>query len=154
MKNILIQSVFLLFSLTVAAQIQPHAIGLRLGGGDGIGSEISYQQALKNNNRLEADLGLVSTNNFNRMQITGLYQWVWNIQGALNWYAGLGGCLGQISYKNNSTNQNEMQLFVNGNIGIEYQLDIPVQISLDLRPAFGSSQFDNSSLALGIRYTF
>jgi hypothetical protein len=145
----------LFFASCVAAisygQVNPHAIGLRFGGGDGVGSEISYQYGLNSTNRIEADLGYVSSSTFNRMQITGLYQWVWNIQGALNWYAGVGGGVGQVSIKGGGS---EFQLNVNGDIGLEYQLDVPVQISIDLRPGFGTSKFDNSSLALAVRYIF
>ena len=151
MKKIAI-ALFLITASTAAfSEIQSHAIGLRFGGGDGIGTEISYQQAYKSNNRIEADLGFVSNSTFNRMQITGLYQWVWNIQGALNWYAGLGAGIGQASYKNAGS---EFQLDLNGDVGVEYQLDIPLQLSLDLRPGFGLSKFHNSSLAIALRYTF
>lgn len=151
------KKVVFVFCLLVAAsaatfgQTQPHAIGLRFGGGDGVGSEISYQHALKANNRLEVDLGFSSNDKLNRMQVTGLYQWVWNVQGALNWYAGFGGGLGQANFKNAGS---EFQLFLNGDVGLEYQLDIPLQFSIDLRPAFGTSSFNNSSLALAARYTF
>ncbi|MDD2798623.1 MAG: hypothetical protein PHV20_08540 [Bacteroidales bacterium] len=152
MKKVLFSILFIAFATTAAfSQVQPHAIGLRFGGGDGVGTEISYQHALKSNHRLEADLGFVSSSTFNRMQLTGLYQWVWNIQGAFNWYAGFGAGLGQHSFKNAGS---ELQFNLNGNIGIEYQLDVPVQFSLDFRPAFGNSQFDNSSMALAARYTF
>ncbi|MFZ4457199.1 MAG: hypothetical protein ACOYOT_13370 [Bacteroidales bacterium] len=140
-----------MFSSMIFGQTKQNAIGLRFGGGDAVGSEISYQKALKANNRLEVDLGFASNNTLNRMQITGLYQWVWEIQGALDWYAGVGGGLGQANYKNSG---NDFQLYLNGGIGIQYHLDIPVQFSLDLRPAFGTSQFDNSSLALAVRYMF
>ena len=38
--------------------ISENAIGLRTGGGDGFGTEVSYQRALGSNNRLEVDLGI------------------------------------------------------------------------------------------------
>ncbi len=42
------------------AQIAKNAMGLRFGGGNGYGPEISYQRGLRNINRLEFDLGLNS----------------------------------------------------------------------------------------------
>jgi hypothetical protein len=30
----------------------------------------------------------------NAIKLTGLYQWVWNIDGGFNWYAGVGGGVG------------------------------------------------------------
>ena len=42
------------------AQVADHAIGLRFGSGDGLGTEISYQHGLGSFNRLELDLGFSS----------------------------------------------------------------------------------------------
>jgi hypothetical protein len=39
----------------------------------------------------------------NAIKLTGLYQWVWNIDGGFNWYAGVGGGVGSYSYDNNNT---------------------------------------------------
>ena len=80
-----------------------------------------------------------------------LAQWIWPIQGNLGWYAGLGACLG---HQSNNSGSNELILDAVGNVGLEYQLDVPIQISLDIRPSFGLSNFGGSSLGLGIRYTF
>jgi hypothetical protein len=35
-------------------------------------------------------------------------QWVWNIDGGFNWYAGVGGGLGSYSYDNNGTSYNDI----------------------------------------------
>lgn len=40
-----------------AQSISEHALGLRFGGNNGYGAEVSYQHALGENNRLEIDLG-------------------------------------------------------------------------------------------------
>jgi len=112
-----------------AQDISDHAIGLRLGDGDGYGAEITYQRALGDNNRLEIDLGIESGDDFNGFKATGIYQWVWNIDGGFNWYAGAGGGLGTADRDNDDSG---VFLLAAGQVGIEYNFDIPLQLSLDL----------------------
>ena len=150
-KLIALVAVILLTVSSAFAEIYPHALGLRFGGGDGFGTEISYQHGLSSTTRLEADLGFFNSPSENRMRITGIHQWVWDIQGGLSWYAGVGGGLGHASKDNGG---NEFILDIDGNIGIEYQFDVPLQISLDLRPTFGTSQFSGTNVGLSLRYTF
>ncbi len=145
---------------TQAQTIADNAIGLRFGGGSGLGAEVSYQRALgTNNNRLEIDLGWRYDDKYDSYKLTGLYQWVWNIDGGFNWYAGVGGGFGNVN-----ANRNEDEgggfLFLAGDIGIEYNFDIPLLLSLDFRPEFGFVG-DNSPLnlfspdiAIGLRYQF
>lgn len=140
-----------IFAQNGNAQVNDHAIGLRFEGGSGFGSEISYQHGLSSKNRLEFDLGFGSNTDYNRFALTGLYQWVWGIQGGLKWYAGLGATIGDTSYKNRG---NEMMIGIDGNVGIEYQFDIPLQLSLDFRPCIGNTKFDNTSFGLSVRYCF
>lgn len=165
MKNILLTAV-LIVAATITAQAQDiskNALGIRLGDGDGFGTEISYQRALGGNNRLEIDLGIESGDNFDGFKATGVYQWVWQIDGGFNWYAGVGGGLGSISLdndfarRNNINDDSETFIFAAGQVGIEYNFDIPIQIALDVRPEFyfgdirDGSEFD---VALSIRYRF
>jgi hypothetical protein len=164
MKKILIALCLIVgFSFQSEAQsISEHALGLRFGGNNGYGAEISYQHALGNNNRLEVDLGWRNDNNFNAFKLTGLYQWVWNIEGGFNWFAGVGGGLGSVSYDDRYSNNdfdedNEIFLFGAGNIGIEYNFDIPLLIALDFRPEIGSGNYNNDldfDIALALRYQF
>lgn len=164
MKNLIITTVALLgfATFTFAQNISPNAIGLRLGDSDGFGAEFSYQRALGDNNRLEADLGLRSGSDFDGFKLAALYQWVWLLDGNFNWYAGAGGGLASYSFDNipNGIDDSETFLFVAGNIGIEYNFDIPLQLSLDARPeiGFGDKYYGNDDLdfdiALGIRYRF
>jgi hypothetical protein len=98
------------------------------------------------------------------IKLEGLYQWVWQIDGGFNWYAGAGGGIG--SYSNNVVNNYPTSgtfLLVAGDIGIEYLFDFPLQLSLDFRPeiGFGDYKYSNQNLntfgpdlALGIRYRF
>jgi hypothetical protein len=161
MKKIFLASILLVGFVSQAQKISENALGLRLGDNDGLGGEISYQRALSNNNRLEADLGWRNSKNVNALKLTGVYQWVWNIDGDFNWYAGVGGGLGSWGVNINGEKTSGTFAFVAGDIGIEYGFEkIPIQLSLDIRPEiyFNSSSFRSSSfgpdLALGIRYQF
>lgn len=141
-----------------AQEIADNAIGLRLGDSDGFGTEVSYQRALGGNNRLEVDLGWRSGQSYDGFKLTGLYQWIWELDGSFNWYAGVGGGLGSYSFDNNNGNDfNETFAFVAGDIGIEYSFDIPLMLSLDFRPELGFGDFNDDldfDIAFGIRYQF
>lgn len=144
-----------------AQEISKNALGLRLGDNDGFGGEISYQRGLSDNNRLELDLGWRDSNHVDAIKLAGLYQWVWNIEGGFNWYAGVGGGLGTWSYDYNEFDENGTFFFVAGDIGIEYKFDIPLMLSLDFRPELYLSNDDNfrednfgPDIALGVRFTF
>ncbi|MEP3839181.1 MAG: hypothetical protein ABJM36_16175 [Algibacter sp.] len=159
MKKLFLLSVAVLgFVFTSNAQdISENAIGLRLGDSQGLGAEVSYQHALGYNNRLEADLGWRNGNNFSAVKITGIYQWVWALDGDFNWYAGVGGGLTSFSGREEQDGNNGTGLFAAGDIGIEYNFDIPLQLSLDFRPEFGSNDFTDNTIfdiALSIRYRF
>ena len=148
-----------------AQDIADNAIGLRIGDSDGFGAEVSYQLGLSDSNRLELDLGLRSGSNYNGFKIAGIYQWVWNIDGGFNWYAGPGAGLANYGYSyrdvdNKKVKENQTFVFIGGDIGIEYIFDIPLMLSLDFRPEFalGDSTYRNDNLgfdiALGVRYRF
>jgi hypothetical protein len=162
MKKVILSACMLigLVFATQAQEISKNALGLRLGDNDGFGGEVSYQRGLGDNNRLELDLGWRSNKNVDAFKLVGLYQWVWEIDNGFNWYAGVGGGLGSWSYDTNGLSDNGIILFAAGDIGIEYNFDIPIQLSLDLRPElyFNSDDYRNDSfspdLALGIRYKF
>lgn len=145
-----------------AQEIADHAIGLRLGGGNGFGAEISYQHALSENNRLEFNLGLEDDDHFSAFQVLGLYQWVWNIEGGFNWYAGPGVGLGFYSFDNDfpgNDDPSELYALITGDVGIEYSFDFPLLLSLDFRPEFvldGNDYSDDVDfgIGLGVRYQF
>lgn len=144
-----------------AQDISSNAIGIRIGDNDGFGTEVNYQRALGDTNRLELGLGWRDADDFNAYRITGIYQWVWSLEGDFNWYAGAGGVVGQFDFDNNNgifEDSNTLFINVAGNIGIEYNFGIPLLLSLDFRPEIGllndiddSFEFD---IALGIRYQF
>lgn len=159
MKKVFLLSIAL-FGFTFASsaqEISNNAIGLRLGDSNGLGAEISYQHALGDNNRLEADLGWRNGNSYNAFQLTGLYQWVFPLDGSFNWYVGAGGGLSSFDGKNLLKGTDETAIFVAGDIGIEYDFDIPLLLSLDFRPTLGFGDFTDDldfDIALGIRYQF
>ena len=172
-KLILVASLIIGLSFSTQAQnTSKNALGLRLGDNDGFGGELSYQRKLSKNNRLELDLGWRNSNNIDAIKLVGLYQWVWNIDGGFNWYAGVGGGVGTWSYDNKYYNNGNGNFYydnvddsgafglVAGDIGIEYNFDFPLQLSLDFRPEiyFNSDRFRENSfgpdVALGVRFLF
>ncbi|MEL0642823.1 hypothetical protein V6251_00420 [Olleya sp. Ti.3.14] len=149
-------AIFGFATITYAQDISDNAIGLRLGDSDGFGAEVSYQRALGDNNRLEVDLGWRSGSAYDGFKLAGLYQWVWVLDGDFNWYAGVGGGVGSYSFDNKAFDD-ETFVFAAGDIGIEYNFDIPLQLSLDFRPELGFGDYRDDldfDIALGIRYRF
>lgn len=162
----LISTALLAFGFALTAysqQIPKNALGLRLGDNDGFGGELSYQRGLGDNNRLELDLGWRDTKHYDAYKLVGLYHWIWNIDGGFNWYAGAGGGIGSYSFNHlppgYDGDDSGTFLLLAGDLGIEYVFDIPLQLSLDLRPElyFGDEYREDRfgpDIALGIRFTF
>ncbi len=157
MKNIqIITTISLLFIATcISAQsISKNALGLRIGDNDGFGGEISYQRHIGNNNRLEFDLGFRDSNNVEAFKLVGLHQWVYKIDNNFNWFVGVGAGVGAYETPNNDG----AFALAAADLGIEYNFNIPLLLSLDIRPEIGFN--DNYSddldldIALGIRYQF
>ena len=91
---------------------------------------------------------LTFTNDLNDFKATGLYQWVWSLENQFNWYAGVGGGI---------VSAGETGIYGAGVIGIEYNFEAPVLISIDYRPEIGVSgglSGLNSDVALSVRYQF
>ena len=153
---------FAVFAICLTAQSQriaDNALGIRIGENDGLGTEVNYQRGLSENNRLEFGLGWKSNNDVSVFKLTGLYQWIWRLDGNFNWYAGAGGGVGQVSFDADFPGDpdNETFFFAAGDIGIEYNFDIPLLLSLDFRPEFGFGDYRDDvdfDIALGIRYQF
>ena len=158
----------ILASCSLSAQeISEHALGLRLGDSDGFGAEISYQKSIGRYNRAELNLGWRDSRNFDAFKIAAVYQWVHSLDGNFNWYYGFGGGLGSVDFApipvtggGSATPDGGLFVFGAGNIGVEYNFDIPLLLSLDFRPEVGILGYDNFSdnfdfdIALGIRYQF
>ena len=168
MKKIILSAIMLI-GLAFAAQAQDiskNALGLRFASNGGFGTEISFQRGLSKNNRLELDLGWRNRSNYdnngyddNAIKLAALYQWVWNIDGGFNWYAGVGGGAGNYSYDDKDDKRySDTFVFAAGDIGLEYNFDFPLLISLDFRPEFGGNGYYKnnygSDIALGLRFQF
>lgn len=163
MKRLLILTVGLfLFGLGMQAQeISENAVGLRLGGGEGFGPEVTYQRFIWENNRIEADLGLRNKGDFSAVKLVGLYQWVWPLENGFNWYAGAGAGLGSVhDSRGKKRHDDGVFALVAGNVGIEYNFeDVPLQLALDFRPEIALANYNVYSsfgpdFGLSIRYRF
>lgn len=148
------------------AQFPNQTIGLRFNSGlsivPGGGAEISYQKALSGTNRLEADLGWRLSHWSNVVKLTGAYHWVYALEDNFNWYIGPAAGIGLAGYRSGWKHYHDFPqvgLFasVGGQLGLEYNFDeIPLQLSLDLRPQLYLSRsfysnFD-ADLGFSIRY--
>ncbi|MBR1869865.1 MAG: hypothetical protein IJ799_07365 [Bacteroidales bacterium] len=140
MKKIIVAIVSLL-AVAAVASAQPRALGVRVGWG----GELSYQHSL-GENFLEADLGWTAGS----MNIACAYDFSIAPVGPFNFYAGPAADLWLV-------NEGGIGLGVGAQVGLEYEFDFPLQLSLDWRPLFNiipSTGFGWQSLALGIRYKF
>jgi hypothetical protein len=167
MKKVILSAI-MLFGLAFGSQAQEiskHAIGVRINGDmDGVGAEATYQMGLAGKHRLELDLGFRNYDHYDTAQFTGLFQWVWNVQGRFNGYAGFGAGLGTYhvgdNFHDEDYKRNGVFGVAAGNIGVEYVFDFPLQVSVDFRPEiyFGDHDYRDREFApdLGIsaRYRF
>lgn len=150
----------LVLASVLSVSAQDRNLGIRLGGGFGPGGEISYQHGLSGSNRLELDLGFGSSDYTNWFNLAGTYQWVFPLEGKFNWYPGVGAALGSWSYNDKFFGERVSSGFnvgVVGIIGLEYNFNIPLQLSLDFRPEIGivnAYRSFNAGFGLGIRYRF
>ena len=157
-KIIMTFALFVSMVSALSAQADNKAIGLRLGGGFGGGAEISYQQPLSKENRLEIDLGLNSWG----FGLNGVYQWVLDLSDladGFNWYAGVGAGVGtyNFNYGKDIYANRDFSIGVLGQVGIEYKFDIPLTLSLDYRPGIYFVPAFNGTydgICLGARYRF
>ena len=151
MKKIILAAALVL-GFTVASSAQPRAIGVRIGNG----GEISYQHSM-GSNFLEVDggLGLGLVDGVFNVGATGIYNFMISEFGnGFGFYAGPGAgvglALGEVNY---------LALSAAGMVGIEYNFNFPLQISLDFRQHIGIGFSGNgiwapSSIGLGLRYQF
>lgn len=155
MKKVLLVLVAVL-GFAFAASAQNNAIGVRIGGGQGYGAELSFQKGLGGFNRLEADLGYRIWSESSWMSLSALYQAHFNINAVpnLGWYAGVGPRIDLYTGGGNAG----IGLGICGQAGVDYHFDaIPLQLSLDIRPCFylyPATSFQWGDIALGIRYMF
>lgn len=155
--------IFILFLFFTASSLfaqlrYSDALGLRAGDSKGLMFEISYQHRLAEQRRIEIDIGFRNQSNKNDIKLTVLHQWVWNISGAFDFFAGAGAGIGSWYNKNDSTDVDDgFFMNIDGNAGVEYDFSIPLQIALDFRPEFEVFGYYNDAdlnFALSLRYQF
>ena len=131
MKKLLLVLVAIM-GLTYAASAQDYsgkAIGLRLGGGMAVGGEVSYQQLMGSNTRLELDLGF-SHNADNYINLAAAYHWRFPIAGDFNWF--IGPCVNVGHCRHHGFG---VAAGVQG--GAEWNpANLPLQFSIDGRPLY------------------
>lgn len=155
MKKIIFIAVFVLgITAAASAQTNSKAIGIRTGWG----AEVSYQHPLSTSTRLEVDLGVGGWNHGGFL-LTGTHQWIWNLTGDLDWYAGAGAQLGSVYYLHKDNYwKNSFGLGIAGQIGLQYNFPIPLQLSLDYRPSWFvipiAKGFAYEGFAVSARYRF
>lgn len=156
MKKLFIALVAVFAIGTANAQIKD--LGVRIGGGEGFGTEISSQWGM-GANRLEVDLGWHSDTGYDEFNVSGIYQWLGDLGSGFNWFAGVGARVAMWSYDYAGAGS-DFAAALAGQAGIEYNFEqIPIQLTLDIRPCFwlitpGDPTFKWGDIALGIRYRF
>ena len=141
MKKIIV-AVLSLLAFAAVASAQPRALGIRAGWG----GEVSYQHTLGAENFLEVDAGWT----VGSLSVAGAYDFSIAPVGPFNFYAGPAA---QVWF----VNEGGIGAGVGAQLGLEYEFDFPLQLSLDWRPMFNivpATAFGWQGLALGIRYKF
>ena len=149
MKRFII-SITILLGAALAVSAQPKSAGLRLGG---TGLDLTYQHYMGKDRFAEGNIGLDFGYNANGnvgAKVTAIYNFVWarpawTDQGSWALYAGPGISLGfvddQVPYEIagviNGYYDNGFMLALAGQVGIEYNFDFPLCLSIDIRPYFG-----------------
>lgn len=154
-------------TLAYSQDISDNTIGLRLGDSDGFGAEVSYQRHIGRYNRAELNIGFRDHRAYDAVKFSALYQSIYELSGIFNWYYGFGGGAGSVGFDPMPANlgpavvpEGGLFVFAAGDIGIECNLDMPLLISLDIRPEIGIVGYDNFKdrfdfdVALGVRYQF
>lgn len=157
MKKIAIFAVALMLLMPALSFGQNQAIGLRLGGGNLVGAEVSFQTPF-GRDRAELDLGWGGNSEWAYWSLTGLYQWVFPIESGFYWYVGVGPALGSTNYSGPHTKNDGLYLALALNAGAEYNFsEIPLQLAIDTRPELPVANTDINNwfgLALAVRYRF
>ncbi|MGN0201315.1 MAG: hypothetical protein ACI399_00200 [Candidatus Cryptobacteroides sp.] len=152
-----IAAIVAILGLTFIASAQPKALGVRIGNG----IDLSYEHNLVGVNFLEFEAGLDGYNG-NDLHLDGVYNFMiatpdWTSAGSWGFYGGPGVGLALV----NVPDSDGASVFAGivGNLGLEYTFNIPLQISLDIRPRlmFGNNNVWTDgifSFGLGLRYAF
>lgn len=149
MKRIIL-TISIILSVAAVASAQPRSAGIRLGG---TGIDATYQHSMNQNQFIEGNLGLDFGYNANGkagFKATAIYNFIWarpawTEQGSWALYAGPGVSLGGVNdmavYKFGKERLGYLDggfmIALAAQVGLEYNFDFPLQLSLDIRPCFG-----------------
>ena len=160
MKKIFTTLIVMLAVASVAFA-QPRAIGGRLG----FLEEFSYQHSITDGMYVDLTAGFGNVwNSWAYADVTASFDWVFNIKGIWNWFvgpaAGVGVGLGRF-YR--EYNYMPLRVNVGGQIGFEWEFDIPLNLTVDWRPMVNVLGFNNTyyvpwsglfNFGVGLRYRF
>lgn len=181
-KTITLIAIICVTAMSVMAQ--PRAIGAR----GGYNMEVSYQHSTLTG-MVEVDAGLspfiyqksyvieedgtilARNYRYGRAQLTVAYDWIMDIVTDLHWYIGLAAGVSwgygeffdmpHYNSRGNLVTYSRLGLPIGGQIGIEYDFKVPLNLSLDWRPMFNvfalrQGDLVNSflNIAIGVRYRF
>lgn len=182
MKKTLLSLFALLAWATVTAQETNERFAIGLHGGEawlstfkgsgyydwGYNIEVSGIIKLSNNQRVEIDLGWTdygtdkyTTNGY--LHLSAGYHWYWHIVAGLGWYVGpsanVGVWLDRYGYSGYTTSDNRFCIGIGGQVGLEYDFNIPLQLTFDARPSFnfkipGDPFMTANWFNFGLRYRF
>ena len=158
----LFTTMIVMLAVASVAFAQPRAIGGRVG----YNVEFSYQHSLGDRMMMELTAGATNVwNPWGHLDVNAMFDWVFNINGGWNWYVGPGAGIG-FAYGRYWRDNGYIPFRVNvgAQIGVEYQFDIPLNLSLDWRPMVNVLSFvqgntyplyyNFAGVALGVRYRF
>jgi len=140
-----------------AQQDYSGAVGIRLGTYNGV----TGKMFLNSNSALE---GILSSR-WNGFNLTGLYEFHKNAGAVhgLNWYIGGGASLGfwdnrYYPYPNKYHHDEQFtEIAANGILGLEYNFEFPLNLSIDWIPSFGllgNNHFYIDGIGISARYYF
>ncbi len=129
----LVFTIAIMLGFTVCVVAQPRSIGGRIG----YGFDAAYQHSV-GDNRISLEVGLPG---FSGIEAAATYDWVfpinsWDNAGSWNWYAGVGAGVGYRWYYSTYVNP-DISVGVAGRIGVEYNFEFPLTLSVDWRPIIG-----------------
>ena len=136
--------------IAAAAAAQPRAAGLRIGA---TGLDATYQHTMQHNQFIEGNVGLdfgYSGNGKPGFKATATYNFIWarpawTETGSWALYAGPGLSLGavndmavhKIGKERVGYTDGGFMIAIAAQVGLEYNFDFPLQLSVDVRPYFG-----------------
>lgn len=149
MKRIIL-TISIILSATALAAAQPRSAGIRLGA---TGLDATYQHTMNANQFIEGNVGMDFGYNANGkagFKATATYNFIWarpawTDQGSWALYAGPGLSIGGVNdmavYKFGKERLGYLDggfmIALAAQVGLEYNFDFPLQLSLDVRPYFG-----------------